>query len=240
MTLLGRNAGESLNLLMRNVFDGESVDIYSGASASSLGTVKAAISSNNVKSANNILRENGAYPFFTQTLGSVNIGTSPIRESFFGICHVDMEEDIRAISGFVGVEKYAGQTATKVGEFGTVNGVRWCSTRSAPIQADSGAAIGATGCRSTSGTLIDVYTWFVYGEDAVGSVGLGEEHVQEIYEQGTMPAAVEVINKPIGSSGIADMFNEVGSLAWKAWFAGKVLNSNWIVKGYSGASKLTD
>ena len=29
-------------------------------------------------------------------------------------------------------------------------------------------------------------------------------------------------------AGVADPFAEVGTLAWKAWFAAKILNENWI------------
>jgi hypothetical protein len=50
------------------------------------------------------------------------------------------------------------------------------------------------------------------------------------------PPAVELIYHPPGSSGILDMYNELGSIAWKAFFAGKVLNSNWIVNVRSGAT----
>jgi hypothetical protein len=34
------------------------------------------------------------------------------------------------------------------------------------------------------------------------------------------------------------MFNEMGSIAWKAFFAGKILNDNWIIKVRTGASNL--
>ena len=35
-----------------------------------------------------------------------------------------------------------------------------------------------------------------------------------------------------------DLYNEVASLAWKAWWAGVVLNSAWGVKIRTGASDL--
>lgn len=53
------------------------------------------------------------------------------------------------------------------------------------------------------------------------------------------PPAVELIYHAPGSSGVFDPYNEFGTLAWKTWFAGKVLNSNWIYQLRTGASSLT-
>jgi N4-gp56 family major capsid protein len=54
--------------------------------------------------------------------------TVPVRQSYYGICHVDVEEDVRGISGFIPVEQYGGYAETMPFEFGAVGGVRWCST----------------------------------------------------------------------------------------------------------------
>jgi hypothetical protein len=85
-----------------------------------------------------------------------------------------------------------------------------------------------------------VYTSYIYGMESVGSVGLGNMHATSSYEMydPKKPPAVELIVHQPGSSGIFDMFNEVGSIAWKAWFVGKILNDNWIMSLKTGASKL--
>jgi pimeloyl-ACP methyl ester carboxylesterase len=51
---------------------------------------------------------------------------------------------------------------------------------------------------------------------------------QRGYRGSSKPQAVELIYHRPGSSGVADPYNEVGSIAWKAWFGGKILNPNWI------------
>ena len=114
-----------------------------------------------------------------------------------------------------------------MGEFGAVSGVRFSSTPIAPI-ATSGGTTSINGYRGAAATTNDVYKTFIYGREAVGSVGLGEDHSEEIYLMGDRPPAVELIRKAVGSSGSADPFNEVGTLAWKAWFAGKILNQSWV------------
>ena len=40
--------------------------------------------------------------------------------------------------------------------------------------------------------------------------------------------AITLISVPPGMASVANPFGEVGVLSWKAWFAGKILNENWI------------
>ena len=74
--------------------------------------------------------------------------------------------------------------------------------------------------------------------EAIGTVGLGENHAKEIYQMGDRVPAISLINHAPGTSGVGDPFNEVGSLAWKAFYAGKVLNPNWVVDLKVAASSL--
>jgi len=173
--------------------------------------------------------------------GSRNIGTNPIRAAYYGVCHVDVEEDIRklASSAFVAVETYGGYTETMPFEFGHAFGVRWCSTQVSTIQLSAGKKT-ATGFRGSSNILNDVYSSYIYGRESVGTVGLGNMHASTSYEMYNpkYPPAVDVIFKPAGSAGAGDPYNEISSLAWKSWFVAKILNQNWIVKVKSLATKL--
>ena len=249
MDTLGANAGESLNLLMESAFSSgitAGMTRFSNGSAggaASVSTVTAAISVNDIKWMVNRLNRNSAMLFTPIGYGSTNIGTSPIRSSYYGICHVDVEEDIRGLSGFIPVEQYGGYTEVMPFEFGTVAGVRFCSTEIVPIATNvtSSSATGwLRGATSTGGTNADVYRTYIYGKEAIGSVGLGNMHATTSYEMydPTKPPAVELIYHAPGTSGIYDMFNEAGSIAWKAFFAGKVLNDTWVGQIRSGASNL--
>jgi hypothetical protein len=62
-----------------------------------------------------------------------------------------------------------------------------------------------------------VYTSYIYGREAVGTVGLGNMHASTSYEMYNpkYPPAVDVIFKPAGSAGAGDPYNEIASLAWK-------------------------
>jgi N4-gp56 family major capsid protein len=238
METLGANAGESLNAVMRVEFDNATLVRYA-SDAANKSAVIAEMKANDIKWAVNKLNRNSAMKQFSMATGDRNINTSTVRESFFGICHPDVEEDIRNITGFIGVEQYAGYSEVLVGEFGAVNGVRWVSTEIAPIETGAGTTSTSAVFRGVSVDTNDIYTSYVYGKEAIGSIGLGERHAKEIYMMYDRVPTVEVIQHKPGSSGVADMYNEVGSIAWKAWFGGKILNGNWVIKLVTLSKELT-
>ena len=230
MDVLGANAGESLNSVARLEFDNASQVRYASGAANKSAVV-AEMLTNDVKWAVNKLQRNSAMKLFPMGTGSTNVNTSTVRASYFGINHPDVEIDIRAITGYVGVEQYGGYTETLVGEHGAVGGVRWVTTEIAPIETGAGTTSTSNVFRGTSVDTNDVYTSYVYGKDAIGTVGLGAAFgtsVKTMDENRDKP--IEIIYHKPGSSGIADAFNEIGQVSWKAWHATKILNGNWIVK----------
>lgn len=229
MDTLGANAGESLNVAMRDVMKAGTNITYVGGVANK-SAVATAITLNSIKNAVQNLSRQSAMRFDGEAFGSTNYNSQPIRSSYFGIVHTDVEEDVRALTGFVGVEQYGGYTTTYPNEFGTAGGVRWTSTEIAPIETGLSATSATNLFLGASAGFADVYWSFIYGKEAVGSVGVGEQfntQITEMYDP-AKPQAVEIIYHRPGSSGVADPYNEIGSIAWKAWFGGKILNPNWI------------
>ncbi len=239
MDTLGANAGESLNKLMSAVFSAGATNYRYASGVASDSLVAAAITVNDIKYCVNQLNRNSAMLFTPMGTGRDAYNNNPIRASYYGICHHDVEEDIRGLSGFIPVEQYGGYTATEPFEFGAVAGVRWCATEIATINAGA-SGVSNGGLRMTSNNL-DVYSSFIYGKEAVGSVGLGNMHARSAYEMynPVKPPAVELIYHAPGTSGVFDPYNEFGTIAWKAFFAGKVLNPNWIYHLRTGASSLS-
>jgi len=228
MDTLGANAGESLNLQMSTVMKAGTNISFTGGVANK-SAVATAITLNTIKNAVQNLSRQSAMRFDGAAYGSQNYNSQPIRSSFFGICHTDVEEDIRGLSGFVGVEQYGGYTQTYPGEFGAVGGVRWTSTEIAPVETNTSTTSASNNFKGDSTAFADVYWSFVYGKEAVGSVGVGESfgtQITEMYDP-KKPQAVEIIYAP-AKAGPADPYGEISSIAWKAWFGGKILNPNWI------------
>lgn len=228
---LGANAGESLNDFMRQEMDNTTVVRY-GNSVANKSAVVTEMQAADIRYSVNQLDRESAMKHFSQATGSQNITTSTVRNSYYGIVHPDVEQDIRQLTSFIGVEQYGGYTDTLVGEFGALEGVRFVVSEMAPIETGAGTtSIAGSTFRGAGAALNDIYTSYVYGKEAVGSIGLGDSYgssVDKTYEGKLSP--IEIIQKSPGSSGIGDMFNEVGSVAWKAWFAGKILNDKWITK----------
>ncbi len=227
--ILGESAGRSLNQLMRNIMEDNATQRFA-ANVASTAAVHAVATTGDLDYAINELTRNSARPFTAMTSGSGNIGTAPILPSYWAICHPDEAVVISKMTGFTSVEKYGQQTATVMGEFGYYSsagrGVRFVMSEDSSIDAASGAALSGADLRTQSG-LTNVYTICIYGQDAFGSVGLGDRQADGVYRAGDNTGVWEMISKPRGSGGTSDPLNEIATIGWKAFFAGAALNSNW-------------
>ncbi len=243
LQVIGINAGKTLNILQRNIGE-DNATLVRPAGAASDGVVSSIITLNSIQNVVNVLDKNSAMTFTPMTTGSQNIGTNPILPAYWGLCHPDVAIDITGLTGFKSVETYAGQTATVLGEFGTITvagkAVRFISSEDAGVDAGSGASgAGSADLRGTSDN-VDLYTTLIYGLDAIGSVGFGEAHEDGIFRAGAELEAVDTIVKMPSATGTSDPFNEISTVAWKAWHTGMVLNGNWARGIRSGATDITN
>ena len=242
VAVLGESAGRSLNQLMRDISEENSTQRFAGNVASD-GAVLAATTVGDLNRAINELTNNSARMFFPMTTGSQNIGTAPILPGYWGICHPDVAQDLSGLTGFKSVETYAGQVSTVLGEFGLYaragRSVRFIMSEDASIDAGAGAASGSLDVNDTSAQA-DLYTIVIYGQDAFGSVGLGRRHTDGVYRAGENESGFDMIFHDRGSGGTSDPFDEIMTLAWKAFFAGAVLNANWSRAIRCAATDLTN
>lgn len=242
LEVIGINAGRSLNILQRDVGEDNAPLVFSGG-ATSDGAVSSALLLNTIKQVINTLDKNSALTFTPMTTGSVNIGTVPINMAYWGLTHPDVAVDIADLPGFTSVERYAGQTQTLVGEFGTITvagkAVRFVSSEDAGVDPGAGASGAASAGLNGTSDNVDLYTTLIYGIDAIGSVGLGDQFPDGIFIAGDELDPVDVIVKTPQGTGTSDPFNEISTVAWKAWHTGAVLNNSWVRGVRSGATDLT-
>ncbi len=236
---LGESAGRSLNELMRNTTEGSLTQNYANGVAS-LKAVVATVATGDLNYTINQLARNVAKTFTPITAGSRNIGTVPVLNSYWSIVHPDVAVDVAGLTGFTSVEKYSQQVQMATGEFGYYSlagrGVRFIMSEDASVSAGGGGT--SSSVRNTAG-VADVYAVPIYGQDCLGSVGLGQRMPDGSFHAGDKEGAWEIINHPMGSMGGADPFNEIATLAYKFWFSSAVLNSNWGQSIRCAASKLT-
>lgn len=237
VSLMGEAAGRSVNRIARDEMEDNSTQVRVGGVSADTAIVLP-MTLNAVRNAVKTIAKNGARRFFSETGGTTNIGTMPIRSAFRGIIHEDGVDDVRDMKGFTAVEQYMGQTATDPNEFGAVGGVRWLSTEEASLSANGGGAAATNNLVATGGAAnADIYDAIVYGQEAYGTLGFGSSHNAGIYDaEETTPAAIEMIVKPRGSAGTLDPFNEYMTIGYKTWMAAKILNATWCRRITHGAT----
>ncbi len=239
LQVIGINAGQSLNRLQRDIGEDNATLIFANGTSDGLVNTKIAVA--DIQLVINTLDRNSALTFNPMTMGSTNIGTVPTLPAYWGLCHSDVAIDIAALTGFVSVETYAGQIQTVMGEFGSLGvagqTIRFISSEDAGVDAGAGALSG-TAVRETSGAA-DLYTTLIYGQDAIGSVGLGQRYSDGVYRAGAELDPVDVIIKAPRGTGTSDPFNEITTVAWKAWHTGAILNPAWVRGVRSAAGSLS-
>lgn len=226
-------AGRSMNQLHRDTLEDNVTQRFAGNAASD-GAVGAVTAVGDLDRSINEIASNFAMTFTPMREGSRNIGTVPILPSLWGFCHTHVAYDVSKITGFTSVEKYAGQVDVVPGEIGTYGiaglATRFISTAEASIDTGSGAATSGD-FRSTS-SVNDLYTIVLIGREASGAVGLGQQMPDGRFVTGDENPGdiIQLIVKGMGTnrpSGLDDPFDEMSSFAYKFWYAGAVLNSNW-------------
>ena len=157
---------------------------------------------------------------------SPKFNTSPISSGFFVYGHTDLEADIRRLPDFVPVEKYGSNTEAVPYEVGACQRFRFVCSPDLPSIQDSGAAVGALGLKSTTGTLIDVYPVVVLGQDAFSQLAVrGAEGVKPSV---ILPGKIEK-SDPTGKRGY------VGSTWYKA---AAIEHNGWMAVGFVGSINL--
>lgn len=166
--------------------------------------------------------------FITGVLApSAMYNTSAVEASYLVFAHTDCEQDIRDLPGFKETAIYGQRKLAHELELGSDESFRFILSPELASIPDAGAAIGATGCYSTTGTLIDVYPVIVAAQDAWGQVMLrGKESVDVTY----IPPGMKDKNDPLGQRGY------IGA---KNYFAALVLNNGWMAVAEVGISVLS-
>ncbi len=242
MEVIGINSGDALDYLQQVGMTGTTTIVYVGGGATE-GSVVSKITLGAIKSVINTLDKQKALTFTPMTTGSQSFGTTQLMPGYLAITHPDVAMDVTQLAGFKPYETYAGQVSGYLGEYGALTAggrtVRFCSGHNADVQADAGGLTGTTGLISETGTNIDTYTTHIYGQDAFGTLGFGSTYTEGSYMAGDAFEPVELIVHGLGSGGgAADPYNEISTIAWKAWHADVLLNVKWARGIVSGATAL--
>ena len=218
----GQNIGRTIEQLTYGVVKaGTQVQYANGTARTDVNTV---LSLGDLRAAVRTLEAQKAQRITSVLSASPDYGTSAVEAGFVAICHTDLANDIRGISGFIATANYGSRSLLHPRELGSIEDIRFITSPDLAPWADGGGAKGSM--LSTSGTSADVYPVLVLGQNAFGTVaikGMG---------------AVEPTIIPVNQKTKDDPLGQRGFVGWKTWFASKILNENWMVRIECAATAL--
>lgn len=120
--------------------------------------------------------------------------------------------DLRGDNEWLDAHRYTNAEMIKNGMVGRLHGVEFFETNNEVVSADAGSG------------NVDIYTTFVFGQYAYGIVDLEGQMGPRIYVKTPNSGSTE---NPL------DLYSTVG---WKAHFAVKVLNADWLIELQAASS----
>lgn len=204
--LLGQQAGNSLDQIVRDVIAAGTTVQYA-SSASSRGTVAAGMimTRDEVRQAVRTLQSNDAMKVTSMVSPSSAFNTSPLNAAFIGIISEDTLYDLKNATGWIPVEEYANKSNVMEGEVGAMDDVRFVMTTNAKVFTSAGSG------------SIDVHATIIIAQNAYGLTRISG-------------AALKNIIKPLGSSGTADPLDQRSTSGWKATMVATRLNENFLLR----------
>lgn len=222
---IGERMGLIREMIRFGVLKGITNKFY-GGTGTSRATVNGKMSLNLLRKISRSLQSNHGKKITSILAPSPNFATAPVEASYLVFCHTDLETDIRDLPGFKHVSEYGQRKPINENEIGSCENFRFLTSPELASVQDGGAAIGTTGCYSTTGTSIDVYQVIVAAEDAWGQVALRGANSMDVT---WIPPGQKDKNDPLGQRGYAGA---------KFYANCIVLNNGWAALAEVGATAL--
>lgn len=220
--------GERVALVNEMINYGElksSTNQFYGGSGTTRATVNGAITLPLLRRIAKSLQANHGEEVNRMLGAGPNFATEAVSGGYCVYVHTDAEPDIRDLPGFVPSEQYASGKPMP-NEIGKCERFRFITSPDLPALQDAGAAIGATGLYSTSGTSIDVYPFIVLAANAFSQIALrGKDSLDA---KMIKPSEVSK-SDPLGQRGY------YGAIWYKA---AMIENDGWMAVGNVGITNI--
>lgn len=205
--ILGDQMGDTIDQITRDILAAGTSVFYAGTGNVARADVATGdnITDVLVKKAVRLLKNNKAKKITRMINADTGINTTPINAAFIGLVHPNTTYDLKGVTGFVPVEKYASTKQAMSDEIGAVDEVRFVESPNAKVFTGAGTA------------GIDVYGTVIFGAEAYGTTRVSGE-------------AVKNIVKPLGSAGTDDPLDQRATSGWKITFVAKILNNDFITR----------
>jgi N4-gp56 family major capsid protein len=190
-TRIAEQGGETMNKVTRNSLSGSSNVRYKSAAANRDAITASGLDIADLEFIYLAFRNEKVKAMRPGTGGSVNVGTTPTKEQYPWIVANDAITLVEALTLFTAVEDYSSQRTTWMNEYGSV--------KNFAVILDTEAEIVSNGAVTPQ----DINKSLIFGKDAYDVVTIANSDV-------------EIIIKPLGSSGTADPLNQRSTIGWKA------------------------
>lgn len=205
--ILGDQMGDTLDQITRDILAAGTSVSYAGSGSTQRSHVNTGdvITDTLIKKAVRTLKNNKAKRITRMVNAETGINTTPLNAAFVGIVHPNTTYDLKGVTGWVPVEKYASTKKIMDDEVGAVDEVRFVETTNAKVFTAAGESSN------------DVYATIIFGAEAYGTSRVSGE-------------AVKNIVKPLGSAGTDDPLDQRATSGWKVTFVAKILNNDFITR----------
>lgn len=222
--LMGENAGASIEEVCWGVVKGGTNVVYTGA-VSARASLVSTLSDGAVETVIRGLKSTKGMEITKRVSASTNVATEPVPPAYVAFAHTDLEQAIRALTGFVEVERYGQYQPAHMREIGKKSTMRFMLSADLTPIADAGGTAG-TSWLSTTGTSADVYPVICIAQHAYGHVPLrGKNAIRPI-----------VINPRPSKT---DPLGQNGSVSWHRRYAAVRLNELWMYRIETCAAVIT-
>lgn len=217
--LSGEAAAETVETIRIN-FLKAGTNVFYANGATSRATVASPPTRGDFRLIYRYFKNNKAREISEIIAASAKISTEPVMPAYFCMGHTDLDADIRGIPGFIPVKNYADSSKALPGEIGSVEQFRIILTPMFEPWSQAGLS-GTTylsgGVEVSTAAQADVYPLIFVARDAYGIVPL----------QGFNSITPSVVN-PKPAPG--DPLGQQGSVGWKTYQGGAILNQAWIAR----------
>jgi N4-gp56 family major capsid protein len=221
--ILGENAAETVETLRYNVLKA-GTNVHYANQVAGRANVASKITLADQRRVTTALNRQNAKKITSIVASGADFNTKSVEAAYVAVVHPDLETDIREMTGFKAVADYGPHKSPWEGEIGSVEQVRYIATTVAKPFPAAGAAVGATGLRSSNDTNIDVYPVLFFARDAFGIVPL----------KGHSSMTPMVVN-PKPAAG--DPLGQRGTVGWKLWTATVILQEAFMLRLEVGATE---
>lgn len=222
--LMSQQAAETKETVRFNVLKA-GTNVFYGGTGTTRATVNGTITRGLLRKVYRSLRKNRAATITEIVAATAKIGTEPVGASYFAVCHPDMDADIKDITGFTPVEKYADSSKALPGEIGKAENFRFITSDLFTPFLSAGASGSTYLTAGSTGTgAADVYPILVFGKDAYAIVPM----------QGKNAVKIAVVNP---TPSVSDPCGQKGWVSWKMYDGCIVLNDLWMARIEVGATQ---